>query len=131
MKPLPNGVSRKLPKPVPTRSPLRVEKLSFLARRNPTVRSPGILERRCSLSKRKSQKHLSSALSALPPATARFVSNLKETTLFSILSYPHLQFKNDIYVPKLWIFDTWHYLGRPFPSFLYSYNMFRMSTCYM
>ena len=33
---------------MPTRSPLRVEQLSFLLRQKPTVRSAGILERRCS-----------------------------------------------------------------------------------
>ena len=50
MKPLPHGVCRKLPKPVPTRCPRRVEQLSFSARRIPTVRSPGILERRYTFS---------------------------------------------------------------------------------
>ena len=28
-------------------------------------------------------------------------------------------------------FDTWHDLGRPFPSFLYSCNMCHMSNCYI
>ena len=50
MKPLPPGVCRKLPKPVPTCCPLRVEQLPFLSRRNPTVGSPTILERRKTLS---------------------------------------------------------------------------------
>ena len=36
---------KQVEKPVPTRCPHRVEQLSFLLRRNPTVRSPGILER--------------------------------------------------------------------------------------
>ena len=50
MKPLPHGVCRKLPKLVPTRCPLRVEQLPFLSRRNPTVGSPTIIERRKTLS---------------------------------------------------------------------------------
>ena len=50
IKPLPHGVCQKSPKLVPTRSPRRVEQLSFLARRNPTVRSSRILERSCTLS---------------------------------------------------------------------------------
>ena len=44
IKPLPHGVCRNSKKPVPTRCPRCVEQLSFFARRNPTVRSPGILE---------------------------------------------------------------------------------------
>ena len=51
IKPLPHGVCRNSLKPVPTCSPQCVELLCFLARRNPTVRSPVNLERRCSLSK--------------------------------------------------------------------------------
>ena len=53
MKPLPHGVCQKLSKSVPTRSSRRVEQLCFLVRRNSTVRLPGALERRYSLSKRK------------------------------------------------------------------------------
>ena len=51
IKPLPHGVCRNSSKLVPTCSPRCVELLCFLARRNPTVRSPVNLERRCSLSK--------------------------------------------------------------------------------
>ena len=50
IKPLPHGVCRNSLKLVPTRCPHRIEQLSFLLRRNPTVRSPGILERSHSLS---------------------------------------------------------------------------------
>ena len=50
IKPLPHGVCRNSLKPVPTCRPCRVEQLSFLAQRNPTVQSPGILERSHSLS---------------------------------------------------------------------------------
>ena len=58
MKPLPHGVCQKLSKPVPTRSSRHVEQLCFLVQRNPTVRLPGALERRYSLSKRKITKWL-------------------------------------------------------------------------
>ena len=44
IKPLLHGVCRKLPKPVPTRRPRCVERLSFLSRLIPTVGSPIILE---------------------------------------------------------------------------------------
>ena len=47
---LPHRVSRNSRKSVPTRSPCYVEPLCFLARRIPTVQSPGILERSHSLS---------------------------------------------------------------------------------
>ena len=49
IKPLPHGFCRNSLKPEPTRCPRRVERLSFLLRRIPTVRLPRILERRCSL----------------------------------------------------------------------------------
>ena len=45
MKPLPHGVFRNSLKPEPTRRPRRVEQPSFLSRRIPAVRFPGILER--------------------------------------------------------------------------------------
>ena len=41
-----SGVCRNSPKPIPTRSLFRGKQLCFLSRRKPTVRSPGILERR-------------------------------------------------------------------------------------
>ena len=50
MKFLPHGVCRNSSKPESTRCSLRVEQLSFLARRISTVGSPGILERSLSLS---------------------------------------------------------------------------------
>ena len=50
MKPLPHGVCRNSLKLALTRSPRRVERLSFLLRRNPTVGSPVILERSHTLS---------------------------------------------------------------------------------
>ena len=50
IKPLPHRVCQNSRKLVPTRSPCCVEPLSFLTRRNPTVRSPGILERSHTLS---------------------------------------------------------------------------------
>ena len=50
MKPLPHGFCQKSLKPEPTRRPHYVERLSFLLRRNPTVRSPRILERSHTLS---------------------------------------------------------------------------------
>ena len=50
IKPLPHGVCRNSKKPVPTHCPHRVERLYFLLRRNPTVRSPEILERSDTLS---------------------------------------------------------------------------------
>ena len=33
--------------------------------------------------------------------------------------------------PSFTRFDIRHYLGRPFPLFLYSYHLWYMSTCYM
>ena len=50
IKPLPHGVCRNSSKPESTRRPRRVELLSFLLRRNPTVRLTGNLERSYSLS---------------------------------------------------------------------------------
>ena len=50
IKPLPHGVCRNSKKPVLTHCPRRVKPLSFLHRRNPTVRSPVILERSHTLS---------------------------------------------------------------------------------
>ena len=50
MKPLPHGVCRNSLKPEPTRSPHRVERLSFLLRRISTVGSPVNLERSYTLS---------------------------------------------------------------------------------
>ena len=50
MKPLSHGVCRNFKKPIPTRCPRRVERLSFLLRRNLTVGLAGILERRHSFS---------------------------------------------------------------------------------
>ena len=50
MKSLPHGVCRNSLKSEPTRRPHCVERLSFLFRRNPTVRSPRILERNHTLS---------------------------------------------------------------------------------
>ena len=50
MKPLPHRVCRNSKKLVSTRCPCRIELLSFLLRRNPTVQSPGILERSHTLS---------------------------------------------------------------------------------
>ena len=50
IKPLPHGVCRKLPKPVPTHRPRCIERLFFLSRRIPTIGSPVILERSLSLS---------------------------------------------------------------------------------
>ena len=48
--PLLHGVCQNSKKPVPTHCPLRVEQLSLLLRRIPTVGSPRILERRPLLS---------------------------------------------------------------------------------
>ena len=50
IKPLPHRVCQNFKKLVPTRCPRCVELLFFLARRNPTIGSPGILERSHSLS---------------------------------------------------------------------------------
>ena len=50
IKPLPHEVCRNSLKPEPMRCPRRVERLSFLLRRNPTVGLAGILERSHSLS---------------------------------------------------------------------------------
>ena len=66
MKPLPYGVCQKLPKPVPTCCPLRVEQLSFLSRRNPTVGSPTNLERRRTLTLQKWENKLPVQDSLLP-----------------------------------------------------------------
>ena len=49
-KPLPHGVCRNSLNPVPTRNHRCIKLLCFLARRIPTIRSRGILERRYSLS---------------------------------------------------------------------------------
>ena len=80
MKPLPHGVCRNSSKPESTRCPRRVEQLSFLLRRNPTVGSPGILEKRYFLSLKENHKthalHLSSP--PPPPGSSQFVSFLKE-----------------------------------------------------
>ena len=50
IKPLPHGVCRNSSKPVLTHCPRRVERLSFLLRRNSTVRLTRNLEKSCSLS---------------------------------------------------------------------------------
>ena len=50
IKPLPHGVCQNSSKPVPTSWPRCVEQLSFLLQRIPTVRSPSILKRSCTLS---------------------------------------------------------------------------------
>ena len=71
------------------------------------------------------------------------------SSFYKLFSLPHVfspfQFEDDDtihyfvllsfnYSPnafKSWISDIWHYLGRPFPSSLYSCNMCHMSTCYV
>ena len=122
IKSLPHGVCQNSSKPMPTRSPRHVERLSFLLRRNPTVELAGILERRYSLSlskiKNSNLLHL-----ILPPS--RFVSQLKvgDDTIptFVILSFNYSH--NAFHVPKILDFDTWHDLSHPFPSSLYSCNL--------
>ena len=73
---------------MPTRSPRRVEQLSFLLRREPTVRSTGILERRCSLSLSLSKNLKFQPLHPLPFA-ARFGSQIMEKiiTVHIFVSY--------------------------------------------
>ena len=86
MKPLPQGVCQKLPKPVPTRCPLRVEQLPFLSRRNPTVGSPTNLERRRTLSLYKCENKLS----ASPfPSSLRLVFSFVLFFLFLFFSFSH------------------------------------------
>ena len=52
--------------------------------------------------------------------------------LLAILSSSHLKSNSKIPVISLLLrFDIRHYLGRPFSSFLYSYHLWYMSTCYL
>ena len=70
----------------------------------------------------------------LPPffVPARFCLQFEEEDehYWLFRHFPHLQFQNDIYVLSFPSFDTWHYLGHPFPSFLYSCHISNISTCY-
>ena len=91
IKSLPHGVCRNTKKPVPTRYPRRVEQLSFLSRRIPKVRSPVILERRCSLSKKNSKPSTCCSLSVFGPTTAPFLF-LFEKIIVAILSFSSLTF---------------------------------------
>ena len=108
----------------------RVEQLSFLLHQKPTVRSATILERSGSLSLSKTRKFqplhpISSTTRFCPFCALLEKMNCSSFVLFLIkLSF------NTIHFLKSWIFDTWHYLGHPFPSSLYSCNMCHMSTCY-
>ena len=116
-------------KPVPTQSPRCVEPLYFLARRNLTVRSVRILERSHSLSLQKNQKPSLCNSFPLLHVLAPFLLKKMTTIPYFVLFLIKLS-KNVIHVLKILDFDTWHYLGHPFPSSLYSCNMCHMCTCY-
>ena len=128
MKPLPHGVCRNYLKPKPTHWPYCVEQPSFLSRRIPVVGSPVILERSRTLSHYvlKNKAHYIS----LPFHVFGFLFDVRDDTILYFVLLSFKNFNNANYVPKLWIFDIWHYLGLPFPSFLYSFNISNMSTCY-
>ena len=52
--------------------------------------------------------------------------------LLAVLSSSHLKSNSIITILSLFLrFDIRHYLGRLFSSFLYSYHLWYMSTCYM
>ena len=86
-------------KSVPTRSPCRVEQLSFLLHRKPTVRSAGILERKCSLSK-KNQKSLATASPPLLHVLALYFKR-KRMTLLHFCLFQFNNFNNSHHVPFL------------------------------
>ena len=57
---------------------------------------------------------------------------MKEKALLAILAFSHLKSTLKMTILPLSLrFDIRHYLGRPFSSFLYSYHLWNMSTCYM
>ena len=130
IKPLPHGVYRNSLNLVPTQSPRCVKPLCFLSRRIPTVGSLVILERSSPLSK-KSPNVQPLHLPAPPPHFWFSHKREKMVTVGYFVPLSFILLFNVIYVPKLWIFNIWNYLGCPFPSFLYSCNMCHMSTCYM
>ena len=127
MKPLPYGVYRNSLKPEPTRRPYCVERLSFLLRRIPTVGSPENLERSYTLSlKRKSQTYCKFFSFFFPHVFFPFQFEEDDTIHYFIL----FSFNYSLNAFKSWISDIWRYLGRPFPSSLYSCNSCHMSTFY-
>ena len=61
-----------------------------------------------------------------------FLPHVGERELFPILSSSNLKSNYTIPIMSLFLrFDIRHYLGRLFSSFLYSYHLWYMSTCYM
>ena len=84
-----------------TCSPRRVDRLCFLLRREPTVRTIENLERRHSLSlSRNSNQHL-----------LHVFSNFWRRRLFAFVFTFIKHFPNSHCVPFVLIFDTWHYLS--------------------
>ena len=93
-------------KSMSTRSPHRVDRLCFLLRREPTIRTAENLERRSSLSLLKMKTQSTASL-------AHFWSSKIKKMTIPFLFYSHLLFSKILNVSFFLIFDTWHNLSHP------------------
>ena len=67
-------------------------------------------------------------LTGYPPSSQGFLSPPWARTWDHELRYPFEVVPTTNWATR---FDIRHYLGRPFSSFLYSYHLWYMSTCYL